>query len=328
MRRIILRSIAVLFLISFGLWTNNSSWLSGPPHGNSVSLLAHRGVHQTYSREGLTSETCTAARIRQPTHAFLENTLPSMEAAFDYGADVVELDIHPTTDGKFAVFHDWTVDCRTEGHGVTREHSLESLKALDIAYGYTADGGKSFPFRGRGIGIMPSLEEVLTRFPDKRFLINIKSNDPKEGELLAQRLRALPPERLAMLAAYGGAHPIETLERALPALTTMSRPTLKRCLFRYMAVGWSGYVPEACRNTVILLPINIAPWIWGFPHLLVKRLNTAGTSLYIAGPHSGGNYATGVDNKELFERLPDDYRGGIWTNRIELIGPIAQRNER
>jgi len=56
--------------------------------------------------------------------AILENTLDSMAAAFELGADVVELDIHPTTDGQFAVFHDWTIDCRTNGKGVTRKQSM------------------------------------------------------------------------------------------------------------------------------------------------------------------------------------------------------------
>ena len=32
---------------------------------------------------------------------------------------------------------------------------------------------------------MPTLDEVLSAFPDKELLINIKSNDPEEGELLA-----------------------------------------------------------------------------------------------------------------------------------------------
>jgi len=54
-----------------------------------------------------------------------------MQAAFAAGADIVEFDIHPTTDGHFAVFHDWTLDWRTDGRGVTRERTLAELKALD-----------------------------------------------------------------------------------------------------------------------------------------------------------------------------------------------------
>lgn len=73
------------------------------------------------------------------------------------------------------MLHDWTLDCRSNGTGVTREHGLAELKSLDIGYGHTADGGKTFPLRGKGIGMMPTLDEVLARFPGKRFLINIKS---------------------------------------------------------------------------------------------------------------------------------------------------------
>ena len=59
---------------------------------------------------------------------------------------------------------------------------MAELKALDIGYGYTADGGTTFPFRGKGVGLMPTLDEVIARFPDKCFHINVKSNDPAEGD--------------------------------------------------------------------------------------------------------------------------------------------------
>ena len=151
-------------------------------------LLAHRGLGQTFSMEGITGETCTAERIHTPEHPYLENTIPSMKAAFLNGADIVELDIKPTKDGQFAVFHDWTLECRTNAEGTTNEYTMAELKRLDIGYGYTADNGKTFPFRGKGIGLMPSLDEVLTHFPDQSLLIHIKSDDPEEGKQLAQVL--------------------------------------------------------------------------------------------------------------------------------------------
>ena len=39
-----------------------------------------------------------------------------------------------------------------------REASMSYLRTLDIGYGHTADGGKTFPFRGKGVGLMPSLD--------------------------------------------------------------------------------------------------------------------------------------------------------------------------
>ena len=74
----------------------NASWIAGVPKGE-MSLLSHRGVHQTYHREGLTNTTCTAERIDPPAHAFIENTIPSIQAAIEAGADIIELDIKLTT---------------------------------------------------------------------------------------------------------------------------------------------------------------------------------------------------------------------------------------
>src|SRR5262245_55389811 len=178
-----------------------------------------------------------------------------MRAAFDAGADVVELDIHPTTDGHFAIIHDWTLDCRTDGTGPTRQHTLAELKALDIGHGYTADGGKTYPFRGKGVGQMPSLDEVLATFPGKRLLIDLKSNEPADGAKLADCLARLPPGQLAGIMAYGGDRPVDALRERLPAIKTISRVRLQRCLLSYMALGWTGHVPETCRGGLILLPI-------------------------------------------------------------------------
>lgn len=139
---------AAMIAVAASLYINNTSLLAPHRDGKPV-LLAHRGMAQRFDERDLKSDTCTAARMLRTTHDYLENTLRSMRASFEDGADVVELDVHPTTDGEFAVFHDWTLDCRTDGHGVTREQSMARLKTLDVGYGYTADGGKTFPFRGK-----------------------------------------------------------------------------------------------------------------------------------------------------------------------------------
>jgi len=90
-------------------------------------------------------------RIDPPTHEFIENTIPSIQAAVEAGADIIELDIKLTTDGEIVVFHDETLDCRTDGTGKTHHQNLAYLRGLDIGYGYTSDGGKTYPFRGQFI---------------------------------------------------------------------------------------------------------------------------------------------------------------------------------
>src|SRR5215218_5074603 len=115
-RTVFVVAAAVLFAVA-GVWLNNSSVLYGPSPNTKPRVLAHRGVYQTFPTENLDNDTCTATLIAPPSHPFLENTIASMRAAFASGADIVELDVHLTPDGKFAIIHDWTLECRTDGTG-------------------------------------------------------------------------------------------------------------------------------------------------------------------------------------------------------------------
>ena len=131
----------------------------------------------------------------------------------------MEFDLQLTKDGKFAVFHDHRLDYRTNGQGGVGDYTMAELKKLDIGYGYTADGGRTFPC-GDGVGLMPSLDEVLTAFPGRSFLIHLKSNQPQLGPLLVEYLRTLPPEQLNLLTFYGSDEPLDAIKRAFPPLAS------------------------------------------------------------------------------------------------------------
>lgn len=320
------RALAVLVLLIGGLYFWNASWPVRPPDRPELRLIAHRGVHHAFDRTDLTSDTCTASRLQPLRHALMENTIPSMQAAFDAGADIVELDVHPTTDGKFAVMHDWTIDCRTEGKGRTRDHAMAYLKTLDIGYGYTADGGKTFPMRGKGVGLMPSLDEVLAAFPTRKFIVNFKSTEAREGDMLAALLTQHPEWRKAVWGAYGGDAPTLAAKRHLPELNIWTRVGLKSCLLKYLAIGWTGFVPDACRNTQIMVPVNFAPWLWGWPNRFQQRMAAAGSQIIVLGPYSAGDPGTsGIDDAATLSGVPVTFSGSIWTNRIENIGPMIRR---
>ena len=314
--------LILIIIIAVIVYLNNSSLLV-KKSDEEPWLLAHRGLAQTFPMEGITGKTNTARRIYEPEHPYLENTIPSMEAAFKAGADMVEFDIHPTRDGKFAVFHDWILDYRTDGEGVTREHTMAELKTLDIGYGYTADNGKTYPFRGKGIGMMPSLDEVLNHFPDGDFLIHPKGNSVREGELLAEYLKKLPEECLQKLTFYGGDRTIATLSKELPNLRVMSKATMKKGLLAYMAVGWTGYIPESMRDSHFHLPLKYARYLWGWPHRFMKRMERADSQFILV--LGTGKWSEGFDQTEDLEQLPANYTGGIWTNRIDRIAPVFEK---
>ncbi len=314
-----------LVAIGAALFFFNASFLAHP--SGQLTLLSHRGVHQDFSRENLGRDDCTATRIFAPTTPFLENTIPSMRAAFEAGADRVEIDIHPTTDGDFAIFHDWTVDCRTNGHGVTRTHTMAELRTLDVGYGYTADGGRTFPFRGQGVGLMPSLRDVLAAFPDNKFLINFKGNDPHEAELLAAYLDATPNANIARLAFYG-ARPAERLHELRPELRVLSRHGMMECAKSYMLTGWFGRVGAPCRNTIIFVPVNYGWVAWGWPNRFLDRMQSANTEVIIVDAIRKGETpgVGGVDDAATFAQVPAGWQGGVATDRIEVIGPLAREH--
>lgn len=307
----------------------NASWWESPHGGGRIKLIAHRGVHQTFSKEGVGADTCTADRINPPTHDFIENTLPSMDAAFAAGADVVELDVHLTPDKQFAVMHDWTVDCRTNGEGVTEELEMSYLKTLDLGYGYTADGGKTFPLRGKGVGLMPTLPDVLARFPDKQFLINFKSRRAEEGEALAQLVKDHPEWRVALWGSYGGAEPTLKSLELIDGLKGYTNRSVVSCAIAYELTGWTGVVPKECRSTMVYVPSNYAWMVWGWPHKFTKRMEKAGSTVIMLGPVEEDEIGTsGIDSNEQLRAVPKNFAGYVWTNRIELIGPELRKQGR
>ncbi|MBO8142402.1 MAG: phosphatase PAP2 family protein [Firmicutes bacterium] len=106
-----------------------------------------------------------------------ENTLAAVATALEHGADWVELDVRRTRDGAMVAMHDPTVDRTTDGRGAVAEMTLEQIKALDAGYRFSPDGGRTYPWRGRGVTV-PTLTEALAAFPSARFLIEIKEDEP------------------------------------------------------------------------------------------------------------------------------------------------------
>lgn len=109
-----------------------------------------------------------------------ENTLESFRQALSLGVDAIEFDVRRTRDGEIVVFHDASVTRTTGARGEVAALTLAELRALDAGATFTTDRGKSFPYRGRGIGI-PTLEEVLRAFPDTPVLIEIKVAEASPG---------------------------------------------------------------------------------------------------------------------------------------------------
>ena len=315
-RRLILLSILTLLIIF--MWANNTSLFTETL--GEMKFLAHRGLAQNFDISKVESNTNTAAIIYEPEHPYLENTIESMKVAFDYGADCVELDVQLTKDGKLACFHDQTLDFRTNGSGTVADYTMDELKLLDVGYGYTADGGKTYPFRGQGVGLMPSLEEVFETFPDKELLIHIRSYTVETGEELWQHLSKMSEERLSQISIYGSREPVDYLRNQCPTLRVMNKEIMIDALLAYEAIGWTGYIPDAIKNTELHLPMKYAKLLWGWPNKFINRMNSVNTRVIVV--NGDGEWSEGFDSLEDLKKLPEGYNAFVWTNRIDLVADV------
>jgi|SRR5688572_2176861 len=153
-----------------------------------------------------------------------ENTLAAfLQAEQLWRVDMLELDVRATADGRCVVIHDATVDRTTNGTGDVAEMSLAELQELDAGYRFTRDGGKTFPFRGKGIHI-PTIEEVLAALPSMRITAESKAADAQQplfqavAEYHATNRVIAAGERNAyrtMFASYNGPKSA-SLEEAMP----------------------------------------------------------------------------------------------------------------
>jgi glycerophosphoryl diester phosphodiesterase len=116
-----------------------------------------------------------------------ENTLVSMLEAVALGVDAVEFDLRLSLDGVLVVIHDATLERTTDGSGPVAALTAAQLGRLDAGARFTSDGGRTFPWRGRGARI-PTFDEVIEALPrDLPCIIELKTPATAEPVRLAIR---------------------------------------------------------------------------------------------------------------------------------------------
>ena len=317
-----IKRVALVLAVAFLAMTFiNASWLTAAPKGYA-KLLAHRGTMQQFSHKNLGSEDCTATRIEVPVHDYLENTLPGLQMADGLGAFMIEIDIAPTGDGKIALFRDPALDCRTSGKGEVSAMTLAQLKALDAGYGYTSDGGKTFPFRGKAVGYIPSLEQAFTALPAVPLLYNLKGKTPDEAQRLIAALKAAGRDVIKLGDVFSAPEAeLGAIRAAFPGVWAYSEAGIKACTKAYLASGWFAITPEACHGGTIAVPLNYQWAFAGWPNKLQARMAAVGAHVILTGPYGSGQAPTGLDLPEQIGQIPSTFTGIVWVDDIWTIGP-------
>jgi glycerophosphoryl diester phosphodiesterase len=129
---------------------------------DSFLIIAHRGYSSRYP----------------------ENTILAFEKAVAAGADMIELDVHLSRDGRLVVIHDERIDRTADGTGAVTDLSLAELKR----YNYNNRMAEL------GFVEIPTLDEVIAWAGD-RVMLNIEiKNCPVRNEGIEQKLADLLQE--------------------------------------------------------------------------------------------------------------------------------------
>lgn len=139
-----------------------------------------------------------------------ENTLAAFNQAITDGADILETDLHLTSDQEFVCIHDSTVDRTTDGIGTVSEMTLAQIKSLSAAYGRPEFEFERIPTLSEVIGILPpdlilAIELKTDSFFDtevcKRLIAELDHNQIRERTIVfsfslsrLQVVRAIAPD--------------------------------------------------------------------------------------------------------------------------------------
>lgn len=207
-----------------------------------------------------------------------ENTLHAFREALALGVDVLEMDARLSADGRLVAFHDARLERTTDGEGPVAHHSLAELAALDAGHDFSRDGGRTFPYRGRGLRI-PAIGEVLRALPGARLSIELKDDDAAAAEALC----ALLSERGAggrVLVASFHQDPMDAFRARCPHMGTAAtpreawrfflasairRPNLARprAAVLYLFPRLGPFEPVTRRLVADAAALNLPVYVWG-----------------------------------------------------------------
>jgi glycerophosphoryl diester phosphodiesterase len=308
-------ALTLFALAAMVLSVMNVSWLAPSPKG-SLALIAHRGIGQPVDRERVGADGCDARAIRASGHMFIENTNFSMQSALRFGARGLLLDVQATLDGQAVIFRDPTLECRTNGRGRVAQSTLRYLKQLDVGFGYTSDGGRTYPLRTRGYGGMMTVEEVLYPFGHVQLIFHLADARAAEAVVaaFARAQREIGPSH----GFIGDAAALARLRQLTPNGWLVDGQASEVCLSGYRLTGWLGIVPDACRNLTLHIPYDGGWTLWGWPYRFIDRMEGREIRYFLSQDPDGA--LVGLEEADQLGEVPRSYTGMLLIEDMNAVG--------
>ena len=238
-----------------------------------------------------------------------ENTLVAFERGLACGADALETDIQMTRDGELVCLHDETLDRTTDGSGPVAARTLDELRRLDAGYRFSADDGQTFPFREQGVTI-PTVREVLARFPHTRLNIDLKESTPEREQQLWALIREFAAAERTLVGGFL-AEPTRRFRRLTQGQVATSASGAEVRAFVLAALFHA--------TRLVLRPAYDAlqvPETYGALRIVSR------TTVEAAHRHGLALHVWTVDEAEAMERLLDLGVDGLMTDRPDVLAAV------
>jgi glycerophosphoryl diester phosphodiesterase len=130
-----------------------------------------------------------------------ENTLPALEKARALGLREVEVDLRMSRDGRLVLFHDGTLDEKTDLSGPVSDHALATLLSADIGSWFDRTHPDA-AVRYAGTSPITPTTAFARHGPDFFWHLEIKGREPEIPARLVAHVRDAGLEESAMITAF------------------------------------------------------------------------------------------------------------------------------
>ncbi len=199
-----------------------------------------------------------------------ENTIPAFDLGLAAGADGLELDVHVSADDVAVVCHDATLDRTTDASGPVAARTAPELAELDATrrYGVELEHVWSGPRAG-----VPTLEEVLRRYPAAPIVIEMKAPSRRAAEAVVRAVRAAGAADRVCVGSFSrdAVRAVRALAPEIP--TSASQPETRWALY----ASWIGLAPRRPPYRAFQVPERAGGHVVVSPRFLraVHRANLA-----------------------------------------------------
>ncbi len=231
-----------------------------------------------------------------------ENTLLAFDHGLSLGADGLEFDVHLSRDGVVVVHHDPTLERTTNGRGPIAALTAAELARLDAGYHFEG-------FRGLAGGV-PTLRQVLERYPSATLIIELKVNDPVLAHRAIDEVRSAGAIDRVAIGSFG-TRVLRAARAYEPRLLTgASREETRLALYR-SRIRWPSrnppndafQVPEVSGSTRVVSP------------LFVRHAHHAGVAVQVWT----------VNDETDMHRLLDWSVDGLISDRPDIAVEVVRR---